>query len=171
MIFMTSMLLLTYLLKNRGVEELSKIINKNNDKANLRRQNRENRHDITVFYEEFIKSKQYPFLVELLNISSKGIAFKCTKSLKRKSLLNLSLNFLDGKTFSLKGRIAHKNKEKKGNGINKKSIVSGLFEVEPNFFLYGIEFEHVDSNFVVHLLKSKIQKHYNRQKYNTLSPN
>ncbi len=46
--------------------------------------------------------------VKLINISHQGLAVTCKKKLRERSRLSLELNFDDGKTFNLKGRIVYR---------------------------------------------------------------
>lgn len=87
-----------------------------------------------------IRSFLFPQLIPvvLTDISSKGAAIKCNKSLKANRKVCLYLLFKDGRRFTIDGNIAH-------------------IDAAPR---YGIRFDRYHTDLAEHLLHSQTELHF-----------
>ena len=137
---------------------------KNTDVANNRHQSRVIRNDITVAFQAKVGKQVFPFYVELLNISPRGMAFRCNKLLRVSMPLNLALNFDNGKVFFMKGKVAHKILETNAGKLGVQRVFKKMFESDSTFIKYGIKFEKVDDDFQTTLIKTMLDNKGNAKK-------
>ena len=135
----------------KSKESNSRVVNKRNQRRVIR-------NDITVAFEGKVGKKSYPLFVELLNISTKGMAFRCNKSMGVSSPLNLAFRFVDGKKFFMKGSVVHKMQESNSEQTGIKGAFQKMFKTDPSYFQYGINFEKADEDFQTTFIKTMLQK-------------
>ena len=140
------------------------IKSKNTTVANNRNQKRVIRNDITVAFQAKVGKKTFPFFVELLNISPQGMAFRCNKSFRVSTPLNLEFSFSDGRKFFMKGNVAHKILETESGKLEIQRSFNKMFESNSTVFQYGIKFEKVDDDFQTTFIKTMLQNMRNAKK-------
>lgn len=116
---------------------------------------RYNRSDITVFIRERGKIFSY---VELLNISQQGLSCRIGSSMKLKKRLELLIKFNESKSFELNGYIANKSKIESEEQAPFMERIWGILMPDHSFHNYGINFNEVNDDFKLFLLKSNMQK-------------
>ena len=130
---------------------------KNTDVANNRHQRRVIRDDITVAFQTKDGKRSISYFVELLNISLQGMAFRCDKSLRVSTPLNLILSFNNDRIFFIKGSVTHKILETGTGKSGVKRVFINMFESDSILFKYGIKFEKVNADFQTTFIANKLQ--------------